>query len=51
MDEDFKKLNKEIILEILENQKPKDFETIKEIEYKIKKLSKQKDSLLELRLE
>lgn len=51
IDDDFKKLNKEIILEILEKQKPKDFETIKGIDFKIKKLSNQKDSLLELRLE
>ncbi len=51
IDDDFKIYHKEIILEILEAQKPKDFETIKEIEFKIRKLITQKDWLLELRLE
>ena len=51
MDKKFKDLNKEIILEILENQKPKDFETIKEINLKIKKLLEQKEKLLDLRIE
>jgi len=50
IDEDLKVVNKEIILNILEAQKPKDFETIKEIEFKIRKLTTQKDWLLELRL-
>jgi len=51
IDDDFKIYNKEMILEILEAQRPKDFETIKEIEFKIRKLTTQKDWLLELRLE
>ena len=51
IDEDFKSLNKEIILEILEKEKPKDFNNIKEIKSKINKLNTKKDSLLELRLE
>ena len=51
IDDDFKIYNKEMILEILEAQKPKDFETIKELEFKIRKLNTQKDWLLELRLE
>lgn len=51
LDENFKILNKEIILEILENNIPKDNETINEIEFKIKKLKEQKDKLLDLRIE
>lgn len=51
LDEDFKIFNKEIILEIFESQKPKDDETIKEIEFKIRKLKDQKDKLLDLRIE
>ena len=43
IDEDLKVVNKEIILNILEAQRPKDFETIKEIEFKIRKLTTQKD--------
>ena len=50
IDEDLKVVNKEIILNILEAQRPKEFETIKEIEFKIRKLTTQKDWLLELRL-
>ena len=46
-----KELNKEIIIEILTSQQPKDSDTIKQIDFKIKKLSTQKESLLELRLE
>ena len=51
IDEDFKVLNKEIILEILKNQKPKDIESIKDYDFKIRKLKEQKDKLLDLRIE
>lgn len=50
-DENFKVINKEIIITILENQKPKDYETIKEIDFKIKKFKEQKDKLLDLRID
>jgi hypothetical protein len=32
-----------MIIEILEDQRPSDFETIKEIDFKIRKLTTQKD--------
>jgi len=51
LDENFKEFNKEIMIEILTSKQPKDSDTIKQIDFKIKKLSTQKESLLELRLE
>ncbi len=47
----FKKLNKKIILEILEKWKNKDIQNFKEINSKIKRLKEQKDKLLDLRIE
>ena len=50
-DEYFKELNKEIILKIFEANRPEEFETIKEIDFKIRKLTAKKEDLLDLRLE
>jgi hypothetical protein len=47
----FKDLNTEIILARLEQQKPQNFETIKEIDYKIRVAKEQKENLLDLRLD
>ena len=47
----FKELNTEIILARLEQQKPKNFETIKKIDYKIRIAKEQKENLLDLRLD
>ncbi len=51
LDNNFKALNKKIILEIFENQKYKNYDNLKEIDFEIKKLKKQKDKLLDLRIE
>ena len=51
MNHEFKKLNKEIIMEVLKNKETLGNESFKKIDYKIRKLVSQKEKLLDLRLE